>query len=223
MWDPMKPLWARFAASPLRLALSVLLFVAASWLFAGIAEDVATGDPLVAVDQLISQWFHERATPLRTRWMLLFTHAHGTAGIIGMGIAFGLYLLWRKDWYWLMALGVILPGGMLANVLIKQLIHRDRPRFDHPLLTLSTYSFPSGHVTGATLFYGVFAAFLVSQVSGWRTRSGILVCAGLLVICVAITRMYLGAHYFSDVVAAAAGSTAWLVLGLLAVDTLRRR
>ena len=207
----------------LRLTLSVLLFLGATWLFAGIAEDIVTGDPLVEVDRQITQWFRAHATPGLTRWMLIITNAHGTTGISVLGLLFGLYLLWRRNWYWLLTLALVLPGGMLPNLLLKQIFRRDRPILEEPLLSLLTYSFPSGHVTAATLFYGVLSAFLASRLPTWRRRLPPLLGACLLVILVGITRIYLGVHYFSDVVAAAAWSIAWLVIWLVAVDAMRHR
>ncbi len=204
----------------LRLTLSVLLFIGATWLFGGIAEDVVTGDPLIEVDRAITRWFHAHANPVLTRWMLIVTNAHGTVAISIMGLAFGLYLWWGKHRYWFFSLAFVLPGGMLLNVLLKQVFRRDRPNFDTPLLSLATYSFPSGHVTGATLLYGLLAAFLASRLPTWGSRAAVVLCAGFLVIVVGITRIYLGVHHFSDVVAAAAWSVAWLTMWLVAVDAL---
>ncbi|MEP6739207.1 MAG: phosphatase PAP2 family protein [Caldimonas sp.] len=207
----------------LRLSLSVLLVIGATWLFGGVAEDVVTGDPLVDVDMAIALWFRAHATPGLTRWMLLVTNAHGTVGISILGVAFALYLLWRKDAYWLLALAAVLPGGVLVNLLLKQVFRRARPSLDDPLLHLATYSFPSGHATAATLFYGVLAAYLAARMPTWRTRLLPLAGAVFLVAVVGLTRVYLGVHYFSDVVAAAAWSSAWIIMWLVAVDALCRR
>ncbi|MEP6823953.1 MAG: phosphatase PAP2 family protein [Ramlibacter sp.] len=218
-----KARFSRLGPLGLRLTVSVLLFIAATWLFAGIAEDVVTGDPLVLADQQITEWFHAHATPGITRWMLLVTHAHGTLGISLMGLALALYLTWRRIWSWLLTLAVALPGGMVLNVIFKHIFRRTRPSFDDPLLTLLSYSFPSGHVTGSALLYGVLASFLASRVKTWFARMLIFAGACLMVIAVGTTRIYLGVHYFSDVVAAAAWSTAWLVMWLTAADLFWRR
>lgn len=108
------------------------------------------------------------------------------------------------------------------NLLLKQIFRRDRPSLDDPLLSLATYGFPSGHVTGATLFYGVLAAYLASGLSTWRRQLPIFLGAGFLVMVAGLTRIYLGVHYFSDVVAAAAWSVAWLVMWLVVVDAMCR-
>jgi membrane-associated phospholipid phosphatase len=107
---------------------------------------------------------------------------------------------------------VTVPSGMVLNALTKLAFQRARPSFDNPILTLSSYSFPSGHVAAATLFYGVLAALLIAKTSEWRWRVLILLVAIVLVALVALTRMYLVVHYLSDVMAAFAQALAWLAL-----------
>lgn len=122
-------------------------------------------------------------------------------------------LLWRRrESHWLPALGLAVPGGLLVNVLLKQLFQRARPVFEDPLLTLSTYSFPSGHTAGATLFYGMVTAYVFSRTRSTRVRVACVVCWALLVALVGFSRMYLGVHYFTDVVAAITWSLAWLAV-----------
>lgn len=207
----------------LRLTLAVALLICAAWLFGGVAEDVATGDPLVRVDAYITAWFHAHVTPGATHFMLIVTNFHGPIGIGLLGSALFLYFAWKKDWYWLLTVVTALPGGMLLNVLLKLAFHRGRPGLSEPLLTLAGYSFPSGHVAGATLFYGLLVAWVVFNIRVWQMRVIVVVAACAVVILVGISRIYLGVHYFSDVVAAAAASTAWLVASLLLVDSLRRK
>ena len=205
----------------LQLTLSALVLIGASWLFGGIAEDVATGDPLTLVDVLVANWLHVHATPAMTQLMLVITHAHGPNAILIFSGLVSVYLLSKRDWYWLAALIVVVPGGMLLNVLMKYAFQRARPHFDDPLLVLTTYSFPSGHVAGATLFYGLLSAYMVARIAQWRWRVAIVVLAFLIVVAVAVSRMYLGVHYLSDVLAAFAEGLAWLVLCLTALRTWR--
>ena len=120
---------------------------------------------------------------------------------------------------WLFGIGLTVPLGMLLNVLMKYAFHRARPSFDDPLLALTTYSFPSGHVAGATLFYGVIAAMVISRTAAWRWRVMTVLAAITLVALVALTRVYLGVHYLSDVLAAFAEGVAWLALCLTGLHT----
>ena len=155
--------------------------------------------------------------------MLLVTHANSTTGVSVMSAIFGL-VLWRlRKPYWILTLALTLGGGMLLNVALKHAYERARPHFDDPFVTLGTYSFPSGHTAGATLFYGVLAAFLVSRFFDRGVRALCVAGAVLAIVLVGMSRMYLGAHYLSDVLAAACSSTAWLALCLSTVHGVVRR
>ncbi|MGI8894805.1 MAG: phosphatase PAP2 family protein [Casimicrobiaceae bacterium] len=205
----------------LQLTISALMFIGASWLFGGIAEDVMTGDPLTVVDVLVAHWLHDHATPEITKLMLVITHVHGPTALVTFTALMSLYLLWKRDWYWLAAAIIVVPVGMLLNVMMKHAFQRTRPHFDDPLLVLTTYSFPSGHVAGATLFYGLLTAYVVAHTTQWRWRVAIALLALLMVVSVALSRMYLGVHYLSDVLAAFAEGFAWVVLCLTALNTWR--
>jgi undecaprenyl-diphosphatase len=206
----------------LHLTIGVLLIIGGSWLFGGIAQDVVAGDPLTVLDKIVAEWFHERRTPGLTTTMLLVS---GLASPIWMMCVATLtaLVLWRKRcWYRLLALGIALPGGMVLDFLLKNIFHRQRPSFEDSYLIFQGYSFPSGHTMAATLLYGLLAAFAVIAVEVWRWRVTAVHGAFVMVLLVGFSRVYLGAHYLSDVIGAAAAGFAWLAFSLTAVDTLRR-
>jgi membrane-associated phospholipid phosphatase len=133
------------------------------------------------------------------------------------------YFHMRRQHYWLLALIAVVPGGMLLNVLLKYVFQRARPSFDDPLLTLATYSFPSGHTANAALLYGLLACWLVTQQRGAGRRAAAIAGAVLMVALVGVSRMYLGVHYLTDVLAATAEGCTWLAVCITAISTLRRR
>src|SRR2546427_7108515 len=130
-----------------------------AWLFGGIAEDVVHGDPLTAVDVGVSGWLHARTAPQLIAVMRVVTKLGTTVFVNSAALLVALLLLWRRQWYWLLTLVLAVPGGMLLNLLLKSAFHRHRPSFNDPILTLTSYSFPSGHTMAATVFYGVLATF----------------------------------------------------------------
>jgi undecaprenyl-diphosphatase len=223
MTSPRFPSLGIFPQARLSLAIGVLLLIGASWIFAGIAGDVMTGDPITTTDVRIAYWFHSHATLPLTRAMLFITHIHGTAGILFLSLLAAIYLIRSKERYWLLALVIAVPGSMILNAALKHVFQRSRPAFDEPLLTLTTYSFPSGHAAGATAFYGMLAAYFVCAVKPWRGRIAIALSAVALVALMGLSRIYLGVHYLSDVLAGIAESIAWLALCLTAVAVLRQR
>jgi undecaprenyl-diphosphatase len=217
---------ARFSpggAFGLHLTAGVALMLLAAWVFGDIAEDVVTGDAITVLDVRLAHWFHAHASAGVTRLMLLMAYWHGVAGTLAMALLAGAWLRRRHERYWLLALAAAVPGGLVLNVLLKFAFHRARPQFDDPLLTLATYSFPSGHTVGATLVYGLLASYAAAHARSWGARAAALLAAGLMVALVGLSRMYLGVHYLSDVLAAAAEGCAWLAVCITAVSTLRRR
>jgi membrane-associated phospholipid phosphatase len=207
----------------LHLTFGVLLLVLAGGLFAGIAEDVVAADRITVLDLQVAQWFHAHATPAVTRAMLFITNWHDTLGVCVMALLLAAYFYAKRARHWLLAVIVAVPGGMLLNVLLKYSFQRTRPFFTDPLVTLPTYSFPSGHTAGATLFYGVLASYLVVVHRGWGVRAAVAAGACMMVALVGLSRIYLGAHFLSDVLAAMAEGVTWLAICITAISTLRRR
>jgi len=168
-------------------------------------------------DVPLSLWFHQNPHPVATQFLLFVTHWHSTAGILSMAAGLGLWLWRRKLAAWLPLLVLTVPGGMLLNVAVKHLVGRDRPQLDQPLVSLTSYSFPSGHTAGATVFYGFVAVVLLAHAGDSRWRHAIVPAAVLMVLLVGLSRIYLGAHYATDVLGAMVEGGLWLALCLAAL------
>ncbi|MES2886899.1 MAG: phosphatase PAP2 family protein [Pseudomonadota bacterium] len=207
----------------LQLTWSALVLIAAGWVFGRLAEAVSSAGQLVLVDAQVAQWFHHHATPAMTQAMLGLSHLHGPTAISVMTVLVAAWLIRQRQWHSLSRIVLTVPTGLLLNVLVKQVFHRARPQFDEPLLTLSTYSFPSGHVAGTTLFYGVLCVLLWARVDalGWRVAG--VAAAMAVTTLVAVSRLYLGVHFLTDVLAGFAGALVWLTLCLFAIDAYWRR
>ena len=178
---------------------------------------------LVAFDARVAHSLHEHGHPLLIALLLAITHLNSTVAIGAWSALFGAWLARRGERLWMLTLALSVGGAMLLNLLLKGAFERVRPRFDDPLLELGTYSFPSGHTAASVAFYGVLAAFLVSRTYDTRKRAACVAGAIAAVALVAFSRLYLGAHYVSDVLAAMCSSTAWLVLCLATGHALARR
>jgi len=208
----------------LRLALGALLLFATAWLFGAIAEDVVNHDaPLGTLDQDVATWLHAQTTPSRTRLMLFVSDLGAPLTVLAMTLVLAIFLLWKHRHSQLQLLVLAVPGGALLNVIMKHLIHRDRPIFEDPIQTLTSYSFPSGHAMGSTVFFGTLAAIVIWQVRDWRLGALAIAVAGLLVALICCSRIYLGVHYLSDVIAGVLAGVVWLGACLFALATLRQR
>jgi membrane protein DedA with SNARE-associated domain/membrane-associated phospholipid phosphatase len=192
------------------IALFGLFLIGAAWLFIGIFEDVVSGDPLVLVDSAIFRALQDLRTAPADAVMIAITELGDTTVVIAVTAAVLLWLLARRAWrtaaYWLVAIA----GASALNTVIKVALHRPRPNG-----TLysgwSAFSFPSGHSTVNLVLYG-FLAFLVAYYSRPRWRLPVVFASASLISLIAFSRLYLGAHWFSDVAGGLAFGTAWLAL-----------
>ena len=207
----------------LHLTIGMAVLLLAVLVFANIAGDVIEpGSLVLLLDGHLMRWLQAHATPGRTAFFLVISHWHNTLGILVMTTLLALWLAHKRSWDWVLRVLFSVPLGMLLNMLLKGIFQRQRPVFDQPLVTLLTYSFPSGHTAAATLLYAVLAAWLLTVLQR-QWHAPVMLLAASMVAIVALSRVYLGAHYPSDVFAAMASSTAWLAIVLTGVSTWRKR
>lgn len=178
-----------------------LLLVAPCVLLVGLlALQVWTEGPVTRVDQHVTLWLAAHRQPWLTRAMLLVSAAHQTWRLLAVTALLVAWLAIRRSWHLMPWLGVV-PAGMLLNVALKNFFLRPRPELHEPLVRLATLSFPSGHAVAATVFYGAVGALVFAHSRRRGVRAAACVLGGLVVLLVAFSRVYLGAHYLSDVVA----------------------
>ena len=200
----------------------MVVVVAAALLFAAIATGIARNDRMTALDAAIAAWLHAHATPALVTAMLVWTQLHSTVAVGGYAAVAALVLAVDRKWRQAVLVVVAVGGGLALNAALKLAFHRGRPTFDDPLLTLATYSFPSGHVAGSTIAYGLVVAAVFARTSEPTRRALAVVGAALAIALVGFSRMLLGVHYLSDVVAAFAEGIAWLALSALAIAAFWR-
>src|SRR5881396_4104476 len=183
---------------------------------------LAVANPFWSADHGIATWFHERLTPVFVSVLRAFTE-FGSGEWIGVILfALVLFFAWKRWWPSLVTLVVAVPGGMLLNEWLKLIVHRHRPFVDGPFVDWSGYSFASGHTIGATLLYGQLLLFILPgmKVRHWRRLT--VFSAVLLVALVGFSRIALGAHFLTDVLAAIVFGVLWLAFCLFAGKPMRR-
>ncbi len=206
----------------LHLTVGLLVILAAGWWFGDIAEDMSRNAATRLFDERVAFWFHQHATPALTQVMRVVTF-FGSVGLVAVASScIVIFLIVRKRWYQVLLLTLAVGGGSLLNILLKHFFHRQRPMLENPLLTLTSFGFPSGHTMGSTLFYGTLAVFVAQSVKSWRWRVLAFWIAALVVVLIGFSRIYLGAHYLTDVVGAIAVGLAWLAFCWTGVETLRK-
>jgi undecaprenyl-diphosphatase len=206
-----------------QLLVGVLLFVGMTLTLAALAEHVVTGRPLTMVDQQLSGWLARSRTPPLNTFFIVVTSLGSTAVAVIVAIVLGIYLLGRKQRYWFAATMLSIGGGMLLNRFLKLAFQRARPELDDPIRTFAGYSFPSGHTVAATVVFGTLALFLFTRKKNFGARALVMGLAVLAIAMVALSRIYLGAHYLTDVLAAVAEGVAWISLSFTVVSFWRRQ
>ena len=206
-----------------RLVSGLLLFIGTTLTLVALAEHVMTGRPLTMVDQQLSEWLARNRSPTLTTFFIIVTSLGSTAVAVIVAVVLGVYLLKRKQKYWFAATTLTIAGGTLLNRVLKLAFQRARPEFDDPIRTFAGYSFPSGHTVAATVVFGAVALFLFVKVKSRGARVLVLLVAGLVISMVGFSRIYLGAHYLTDVLAAIAEGVAWMSLSFTFVTFLKRR
>ena len=207
----------------LHLTVGLVIMILGCWLFADIAEDLQPNESLFAPDHAVTDWFQAHATPGLTTAARIATTFGSVGFVTTASIAGALFLLRARAWNRLLAFGLTMLGGSALNIVLKHLFHRQRPVLENPLVTLSSFGFPSGHTMGATLLYGFLALLAAHAFRRGRSRFAAALAASVVIACVGLSRIYLGAHYLTDVLAAIAAGAAWLALCWTAVEIFRRR
>jgi membrane-associated phospholipid phosphatase len=180
-------------------------------------------NPLQSTDQGIATWFHARLTPPFVSVLHALTE-FGSSEWIGVVLfALVLFFVWKRWWPSLVTLLVAVPCGMLLNEWLKLAVHRQRPFIEGPLVDWTGYSFASGHTMGATLLYGQLLLFVLTLLKGRHLRLLCIFSAASLVMLVGFTRIALGAHFLTDVLAAIFFGTIWLMLCTLLRKSVQRR
>jgi membrane-associated phospholipid phosphatase len=207
----------------LPLIAGLLVFFVMTLTLGEIAEDIRNGEPLTITDVRFSNWLHTHGRPPLTKVMWIITSLHASVVVCIAAVLVGFYLWRRRERYWVAALWLSVFGGLLLNKTLKLIFQRARPHFRDAIQMLTSYSFPSGHTMIATVFYGALAAFVIAKSKSWPPRILAVTVAMALILLVAFSRVYLGAHYLSDVLGAMAEGFAWVALSLTALYYFWRR
>lgn len=187
-------------------------FVVASACFAAIAHSVSSGGLATRIDRIAA--LHVAHDGGALEWLATRISAwHGTAGLVLMAVALALFLLrWRKAKLGAALVVVAMLGGAVVNSALKDAFARARP--DAALLSgaATGYAFPSGHVMLATILYGLVLLCTASRYRSPLARLFVAAAVSAMVALVSAGRVWSGAHYVSDVLAAVPAGVAWLSL-----------
>lgn len=184
-----------------------VLAVGGTWLFLGVLEDVISGDPLVTVDVRIHAALQSIRFPLLDSIMVAASELGDAAVTIPVILVVLAWLVWqrrlRSATYWILA--TVLAQAFVVT--LKFAMRRARPSSIYE--GLQGFSFPSNHATLSVVTYG-FLAFFVARAWGSAARLRLATATALFILLISFSRLYLGVHWFSDVLAGISFGVAWI-------------
>jgi len=196
--------------------------VLALCLLGAITEDVVNNDPLTRFDTSVLETLHRHATPTGIALFTLISRFGSATVMTILALSGVLVLALRREWIVLGGWVAAFAGGSLLDYWLKLAIHRPRPGYADALIH-NSWSFPSGHAMVSLVGYGMLAyVILLLRHPSRRTQLIVGGAATFLIAAIGISRLYLGVHYFSDVVGGYAAGLVWLSACVSAVEIARR-
>jgi undecaprenyl-diphosphatase len=208
---------------------SVLAMVAGIWTFIAIADRVVEGKTLRFDERLIRSLrdADNPSDPIGPEWLEEVGRdltALGGVAVLGLvTVAVAGFLLIRRTYHAMWFVLGATVGGLVLSLLLKRSFARPRPELVSHLSAVYTSSFPSGHSMLSAVVYLTLGALLARLVERPALKVYVLVVAMLLTLLVGVSRVYMGVHYPTDVLAGWSVGLAWAILCWLVARRLQRR
>jgi undecaprenyl-diphosphatase len=191
--------------------------------FIDLAEKVhGKNTALQHADTSIHDWTITERSPGATQFFTAMTLIGGPIGVAVILIIIAIILAVRRRWRWFVYLAVTAGGGALLNLELKRYFARARPDVAEMLRRANGYSFPSGHAMGSAVAFGALAYLSFRAIKSWPAKTAMIAFLYTLIAAVALSRVYLGVHWISDVLGGVTAGTVWVATTTVAYETLRR-
>ena len=208
----------RSLISIIRLA-GLAVAALAMWGFSTIAEEVLEKESY-AFDTSILLYLRSLHTPLRDRIMLAFTSLGEPNLLLALSVSLGIILWVGKHRSEATTIAVTGSGALGLNILLKQLFARARPQLWERTVDVKFYSFPSGHAMISMVIYGLLGYFLGSRFP--KQRWLIYILTVVLIGAIGLSRLYLGVHWPTDVIAGYTAGLVWLIACIFSLEVWKQ-
>jgi membrane-associated phospholipid phosphatase len=196
--DTLAGLWAPLAVCILLLAILI--------------QQVVSGGPLTGLDRPTERFAVAHRTPALTDVMRFLSEIGSTPILFPLILIFIVYFVFRnRAWKPPAVLAAAFVSDILLQDVVKKLVDRRRPPIALMIGRYPPGSFPSGHTTQSLVVYGLIALLLIRTRPGWP-RLPVLIFAGSLVLLIGASRIYLGAHWLTDVAGGLVLGSFWIIV-----------
>jgi undecaprenyl-diphosphatase len=212
----------RFEFLSFSLLLGLVAAIGTLIFFSWLTDEVLEGDS-VHFDEVTRAAVHTLASPAMTLVMRFLSFV-GSTIVLTIGTA--IVVIWFATKRWgreatLFAATMI--GAALLNITLKLTFKRARPTPFFDLTPPETYSFPSGHSLASACFFGALAAILTARIKNRRPRTIIWFVCALMFLSIGFSRIYLGVHHTTDVIAGFSAALIWILMVRFVETQLARR
>jgi undecaprenyl-diphosphatase len=191
--------------------------------FLDLAERVRADTPkLRQIDTGVHDWAVSHRAPADTLFFVVMSTIGGPSGVAVIVAVAAIVLAFLRRWRWIVYLLVTTLGGALLDTELKHYFARARPAVAEALRRAHGYSFPSGHAMGSAVAFGALAYLAYRAAKSWSGAAAALAFGATVVLSVALSRIYLGVHWISDVAAGVTAGLVWLTTTTAAYETVRR-
>lgn len=191
-----------------RIRIHLVIAVLCAAIFAGLAVGINT-ESVRELDESILMSLREMESEGMTSFLAFVTQAGSTAVFAAAAGLAAIWLVWRRRLLDTALVFASVLGAWLLNTLLKDLFARTRPDILH-LAEADGYSFPSGNAMIGLAFYGLLTLLTLVSIRGHNAKTLVAVIGILLVLLVGLSRVYLGVHYPTDILAGYAAGGVWL-------------
>ncbi|MGB7159016.1 MAG: phosphatase PAP2 family protein [Tepidisphaeraceae bacterium] len=211
------------------LLLSALIVAGGVWMFVEIADEVIEGDTQHFDDWAIRTLRRgdDPAMPIGPTWLHEvgrdMTALGGVAVLGGMTLAVAGYLLMIRKYHAMWLVLAATGGGLILSTVLKSVFDRERPQLVPHLSVVHTSSFPSGHSMLSAVVYLTLGVMLARLVPNRAAKVYFLGLALFLSFLVGISRVYMGVHYPTDVLAGWTAGLVWATLCYIVARQLQIR
>jgi undecaprenyl-diphosphatase len=220
---------ARFGGHGLLVLTAMLLVVGGTWGFIALADEVVEGDTQKFDDWAIHalRRADNPAVPIGPRWLEEvgrdITALGGVTFMTLLTFFVAGYLLMVRKFHAMWLVLAATMGGLVVSTMLKHSFGRHRPDLVPHLSQVYTSSFPSGHSMLSAVVYLTLGTLLARLTPGWKVKIYLLVSALFMTLLVGVSRVYMGVHYPTDVLAGWTAGLVWAIICWLAARWLQHR
>jgi membrane-associated phospholipid phosphatase len=186
----------------------LLILSIVAWLCTEVWEKEA-----FSLDRSLLLWIHQFANPQLDGVMLFITALGDPGMVITVFISTSAWLGMKRRYSDAIRFSIVCTGGILINQVMKLFFAKPRPELWTRLISETSFSFPSGHAVGSMVVYGFIAYILAKEFQ--ELRQFIYATASILIISIGFSRLYLGVHYPTDIIAGYGIGILWLTTCLI--------